>query len=311
MSKSRDIIFYQEDASLDQWCSLRVIKYNYRAESITSKERVLCDIQLPLPLQLNTGYNQQWTELDDVSAFIANAISGKGNRDAIQKAIDSGDFTSLQTAARDTFSSVSANRGALATNLALNPAVTGAAVGIVANSPAVAAVTAATVKAISSVAGLASNKYQTVTFEKPQLRQHQFSWNLVARDANQASRIQKIINKLKLHSSPSQTNNFGYFEYPELFALHFGDGGSEASASDAAQQTESQVDSFSAGRGVIGNPNLFSISPSAMSSFTVDYHATGRPLYSYDDKQPLSVTINIVLQEVVVVTKQTINKYNR
>ena len=104
--------------------------------------------------------------------------------------------------------------------------------------------------------------------------------------------MQKIINRLKWHSSPGQIDgSFGFFEYPELFALHFDSGEGSPNAKS--------------------NKNLFSISPSAMSSFNVDYHGTGRPLYSYDDKQPLSVTISMTLQEVVVVTKNTIDKFNR
>ena len=70
--RKKEKIIYQDDDSLDQWCAIRVIEYNYRAEQVKNQETVVCDIMLPMPLQLQTGYNQQWTELDDMSAIMGH-----------------------------------------------------------------------------------------------------------------------------------------------------------------------------------------------------------------------------------------------
>ena len=297
-------IIYQEEDSLDQWCAIRVIEYSYRADQIKNNEKVICDIMLPMPLQLQTGYNQQWTELDDISALLAQVASKTPGTDMASFSTNpAGTLTKLVKGA---YNEATNSSSALAKNLFLNPAAAAGFGGIVGKTiskligqedatgaAAGAALAAAASRAIGTVGGFASNKYQTVTFEKPQLRTHQFSWNLVARNQKQAIRIQNIIQKLKYHSSPEEdgTSGYGFFRYPELFALHF-DGGSG--------NTKTK-----------GNENLFSISPSAMSSFNVDYHGSGRPLYSYTDKQPLSVTISMTLQEVVVVTKNTIKDFNR
>ena len=317
-------IIYQDDDSLDQWCAIRVIKYRYRAEQIKNVDTVVCDIMLPMPLQLQTGYNQQWTELDDLSAILAQ-VAGGGSADNIRNEFAQGNMSNAMSNLTNNVMNNLGNRSnEMFKNLLLNPQAAGVLGGVVgsaivgagggllnalrrvgsnddnntvgqaaAGTGAVAAALAASAsRALGTVGGLAANKYQTVTFEKPQLRQHQFSWNLVARSPEQAARIQEIIKKIKHHSSPNQpAGSFGYFEYPELFALHF----------DRAEGST----------GAKGNENLFSISPSAMSSFNVDYHGAGRPLYSYTDKQPLSVTISMTLQEVVVVTKNTIKDFNR
>ena len=297
-------IIYQDDNSLDQWCAIRVIKYRYRVDQVKNQEKTMCDIMLPMPLQLQTGYTQQWTELDDISAILGQVASTASGE------VDLGNLLKNPLETMSQLGGAALKRGSLSIddegslssglmkNLLLNPAATAGLGGLIgaAIGPRTAATLGATAagisRAVGTVGGLAANKYQTVTFEKPQLRQHNFSWNLVARSPEQATRMQKIINRLKWHSSPGQIDgSFGFFEYPELFALHFDSGEGSPNAKS--------------------NKNLFSISPSAMSSFNVDYHGTGRPLYSYDDKQPLSVTISMTLQEVVVVTKNTIDKFNR
>ena len=303
--RKKEKIIYQDDDSLDQWCAIRVIEYNYRAEQVKNQETVVCDIMLPMPLQLQTGYNQQWTELDDMSAIMGQVVNKElGGRDVMRNMMDNPIDAVNQAIKAGETNITGGDASELLRNLALNPLAAGA-VGAIAGgtvgsifgqgetgAAVVGALAGAASRAVGTVGGLAANKYQTVTFEKPQLRQHQFSWNLVARSPEQATRMQSIIDRLKWHSSPYQTSGtYGFFKYPELFALHFD--GAEGST------------------GANGNKNLFSISPSAMSSFNVDYHGTGRPLYSYTDKQPLSVTISMTLQEVVVVTKNTIDNFNR
>ena len=232
----RATISYQDDTSIDQWCAIRVIEYRYRPEQIKNNERVVCDIMLPMPLQLQTGYNQQWTELDDLSALISQMANetGKGVQDILN---DPKGF--LKEFGETASSAFMGNTSDLLKNIALNPtaaaaiggivggglvgAATGTEGGVAAGAAAGATIAQATSRAVGTIGGLAANKYQTVTFEKPQLRQHQFSWNLIARSQEQAKRIKRIIYKLKYHSSPDQRGGraFGFFKYPELFALHF------------------------------------------------------------------------------------------
>lgn len=300
-------ISYQDDDSLDQWTSIRVLKYKFRGEK--SDEVALTDIVLPLPLNLETGYQQQWTDLDDISAGIGQIFN---NREAIGNSVSdlinqlqgiSSKENPLTEAANiiKRFASGNSEAASLATNLLMNPTIAGTAAGTLAGLTGLAtgsatraaalaigagAIFAPVVRGFGINLGIAANRYQTVAYEKPQLRQHQFNWNLIARDQEQSKKIQKIIYALKYHSSPDNRGEiFGYFNYPELFSVNFGP--------------------------EFNNKNLFNISPSVMSSFNVNYHGTGRPLYHFEDKTPLSVNISMTLQEITVVTKQNIEKDNR
>jgi hypothetical protein len=60
--------------------------------------------------------------------------------------------------------------------------------------------------------------------------------------------------------------------------------------------------------------HLYNIGPSVLTSFNVQYHAEGRPLYydiSATEKAPVSVNISATFQEVAIVTKETIARFGR
>jgi hypothetical protein len=136
---------------------------------------------------------------------------------------------------------------------------------------------------LTALGGVAANKFETVTYQKPELRQHQFSWNLTAKSRSEGIAIQNIIKKLKYHSHPDGGNNSGaYFRYPEVFVVKF-----------------------------FSDQNLFTIGPSVLESFGVDYHASGRPLYQASDRMPINVAINCSFRETAAVTKNSIEKESR
>ena len=64
---------------------------------------------------------------------------------------------------------------------------------------------------------------------------------------------------------------------------------------------------------------LFSIAPSVLTSFAVNYHGEGVPLYfgeqedGFSEQQPapFSVELDMTFQEVTIQTKQTVKDYNR
>jgi hypothetical protein len=254
------------DNDLDAWCNIRIFKYEYRAEATPGASlditKAKGNIKLPLPLQLQTGYQQQWNSTDEITAQLAQLAAGGGNiTDQIK-------------------------------NAAANPQTTGAAAALLgklfgaSDSAAGTAggIVAAGVSAVGAVKGFTTNKYESVTYEKPVLRTHQFSWNLVAKSAAESKSIRDIIHKLKYASHPGGGGG-ALYSYPELFKLYF-------SPYDKTQ-------------------GLFTIGASVLETFSVDYHAAGRPLYHATDEMPISVTIACTFKETAALTKELIKAEGR
>lgn len=247
---------YTEDDSKEQWCNIGIYEYTYRAESSKSLKFGLGNIKLPLPLQLQTQYQQQWNNTNDVTGLLGQALNLAGN------GIQGEDLRNL------------------ATNAALNPQLVGGAIAA-AGLPVAGLVAGGGIAVGSALAGVAANKFETVTYEKPQLRQHQFNWNLTAKSKEEGEAIQDIILKLKYHSHPGGDDG-AYFKYPELFVVKF-----------------------------FSDKNLFTIGPSILENFSVDYHAAGRPLYQSSDRMPINVSISCSFRETAAITKNIIKNERR
>lgn len=254
IGKTKDVE-YTEDDSKEQWCNIGIYEYTYRAESSKSLKFGLGNIKLPLPLQLQTQYQQQWNNTNDVTGLLGQALN-------LTDGIQGQDFKNL------------------AVNAALNPQLVGSAIAA-AGAPIGSLVASGGIAVGSALAGISANKFETVTYEKPQLRQHQFNWNLTAKSREEGEAIQDIILKLKYHSHPGGDDG-AYFKYPELFVVKF-----------------------------FSDQNLFTIGPSIMENFAVDYHAAGRPLYQSSDRMPINVSISCSFRETSAITKNIIKNERR
>jgi hypothetical protein len=232
--------------NLEQWCNIRIQEYVYRAQVETNIKNTLGDIRLPLPLQLQTQYQQQWNNNNGVTGFLGEVgrLGMEGN--------------------------LGGSLGNLVANALSNPELY-AAIGFAGNGPIPGLSVAGVASAATALAGVAANKFETVTYEKPELRQHQFSWNLVARSRDEGVAIQEIIKKLKYHSHPGGGSSGAYFSYPELFNVQF-----------------------------FFDENLFTIGPSILENLSIDYHAAGRPLYQASQ-----------FKETAALTKDLIEKQRR
>jgi hypothetical protein len=247
---------------VEQWCNIAIYEYVYRAESEKTLKHGLGNVKLPLPLQLQTQYQQQWNNFDNlVSLGVGSYTSGASVSDTIKNVALTQEAAAL----------IGAGIGSI-------PGI-GGGLGTV-----IGAVGATNIsQGLTALGGVAANKFETVTYQKPELRQHQFSWNLTAKSRSEGIAIQNIIKKLKYHSHPDGGNNSGaYFRYPEVFVVKF-----------------------------FSDQNLFTIGPSVLESFGVDYHASGRPLYQASDRMPINVAINCSFRETAAVTKNSIEKESR
>lgn len=246
---------------VEQWCNIGIYEYVYRAESEKSLKHGLGNVKLPLPLQLQTQYQQQWNNFDDLASLAIGSLrSGASVESQLKNVVFTEEFA---TAAGGAIG-LGSGTGALG---ALAGAVSASSIS----------------QGLTALGGVAANKFETVTYQKPELRQHQFSWNLTAKSRSEGIAIQNIIKKLKYHSHPGGGDNSGaYFKYPEVFVVKF-----------------------------FSDQNLFTIGPSVLESFGVDYHASGRPLYQASDRMPINVAINCSFRETAAITKKTIEKEKR
>lgn len=242
---------------VEQWCNIGVYKFVYRAETEKSLKNSVGNIRLPLPLQLQTQYQQQWNNYENLASLVIGSMNS------------------------------GAGLGDIAKNLALTEeaaAIIGGLGGkLVGDKSAIAGLVSAPQisQGLGALAGVSANKFETVTYQKPELRPHQFSWNLTAKSREEGQAIQNIIQKLKYHSHPGGGDG-AYFEYPEIFVIKF-----------------------------FSDENLFTIGPSIMENFSVDYHASGRPLYQATDRMPINVSITCSFKETAALTKKLIKNERR
>jgi len=244
---------------VEQWCNIGVYKFVYRAETEKSLKNSVGNIRLPLPLQLQTQYQQQWNNYEN----LASLAIGSFNSDA-----KAGDIVKNLFLTEEAAAGVGALIGKIPGGSNLGALLGGT------TAPSIS-------QGLGALAGVSANKFETVTYQKPELRPHQFSWNLTAKSREEGQAIQNIIQKLKYHSHPGGGDG-AYFQYPEIFVIKF-----------------------------FSDENLFTIGPSIMENFSVDYHASGRPLYQATDRMPINVSITCSFKETSALTKKLIKDERR
>jgi hypothetical protein len=298
-----ELAFPQDIAEIDYWMCFRVNKAEFTRRNDFPVKNDISRIFLPLPANLGTQYSHSYNaEGIGVAGMagaasgqnIANAITGAGS---IQSIIDQ--ITSINTKdlvnAGGYYGLQAAEEAAAAIGTAIGASVGGPAGAIFGGVGG--AVGGQFVKGAIAGAGLARNPYMALMYDSPQFRTHQFSWKLMARSLKETNAIREIIRKFKFYSAPGMNqNNPHFFDYPHQFDIDF------------------HYEGY-----------LFNIAPSVLTSFEVNYHSEGQPLYHdvldeanfgdeyfpVNEKAPVSITINASFQEVSIVTKESIERQNR
>ena len=77
--------------------------------------------------------------------------------------------------------------------------------------------------AITKVTATAENNFSEAVFEKINPRQFSYTFNLIARNRQEALTIQKIIKFFKFHMHPELDEATGgrYFRVPSEFEIHY------------------------------------------------------------------------------------------
>lgn len=262
--------------------------------------RQLINITLPMPDQLNTGYEVSYASepISAVGEVFATGISNVNMQQATEAFRNQRYAEGAQTLAQQL------GGGAIA----------GAAVADIAGAFGSPARTAA----IGNVFGFARNPQKVIQFNGVEFRTHQFSFKLTPRNVREANDIHKIIIAFKRHMLPKygigetteqnirslipageQAPNIGdftsqaaatsraFFEYPDVFKITFNN-----------QKT------------------LFSIGESVLTNFTVDYHPQNYPAYvrslsSPGVSHPASITVAMAFRETDIVTREQVDEYFR
>lgn len=279
-------------AEIEHWIAFRIQKGKLFQRDDFQKMKDDARVFLPIPANLGTQYGHDYntTALGAAGKFGAGEAGASG-RDVIQSIKDKvQDYETLKNDISEA-----------AIYYALeSPEAIGAAIGskIGGASGAIGgALAGQALKGSIAGAGLARNPYMAVMYSAPQFRSHQFSWKLIPRSIDETETIRNIIRTFKYYAAPGlNEKNKHFFDYPHQFDVEF------------------HYDDY-----------LFNIAPSVLTSLEVNYHAEGQPLYhdtidesffadevvTKDTKSPVSISINMTLQEISIVTKDTIDEQNR
>jgi hypothetical protein len=139
---------------------------------------------------------------------------------------------------------------------------------------------------IGTVTGEARNPFLAANFEGVQFRRFSFDYDLIPKTRQDSNTIENIIKSIKLGMHPSYkefgTMKNALFRYPNMFLPAF---------SKPAY--------------------LFDFGFSVITNFTVQYHSAQGPYYHSDgnDKLPAFININFELQEIEIVTKETLGSH--
>ena len=233
-------------------------------------------IRLPMPANLSTDYNPEYT-----NGSLGNAAAGEalgagdraiyGNNDVAAGAAVGGALLGAATGA------AGAGLEKIISGVKDSPfgAALGGALGGTGDTGAAA---------LKIAAGLAQNPHKVVLFTGVNFREHQFSWKLSPRNRNESNAIKIITDMFAYYAHPEFVAGALYFKYPEFFKIKF------------------------------RHPEyLFEIQPSVLKDIRVNYHGQGYAAYirNFDGSgppAPAEVEISLTFQETEIITKQTLYK---
>jgi hypothetical protein len=134
----------------------------------------------------------------------------------------------------------------------------------------------------SQALGKSQNPNLSLTFNGVDLKSHQFTWKLVAKNEQESRNITQIMNFFKLHALPTKSSDFA-LNYPKIFKASF-----------HGQQ----------------NPSLILFSTEGMFLVGIDfkYDNEGHPAFFAGTGDPVSVVMTLTFQERIIITGEDVLK---
>jgi hypothetical protein len=278
-NKVKEPLQFPADLSDEHYMIFTVKNRIRQSRKEAAEDLTIRNIVLPVPSNLQTTYGAQYENADigALGAASAGRISGDqlsaaGNdiADLISSRISStvGAFKSGDTDAQvqagapiaAVVATAAAGKVGGSAGAALGGAFTGSAVA----------------QGVGLDEGLAINPHMAVLFKGVDMREHQFSYKFVARNADESIAIQRIIGAYKYHMHPEYAAGSLAFKYPDEFEITFADA-------------------------IAGN--LYKIGTCVLKNMTVNYNGEGIPLFFQDTGAPVSVEIQLAFQETKIITR--------
>jgi hypothetical protein len=151
--------------------------------------------------------------------------------------------------------------------------ITGAAIGYGVSTAANMPLIGPVVRAGMQMAGVADNKFMTMTFGGPNFKEHQFMWRLNPRNAAESATLRKIRDTFKKAAHPEILTSSigGFWKYPMIVWP-------KLNPKEAAKQ-------------------MYAFKPCVITSWNVNFTPNDRPGFHYDDS-PIEVVIELGLKEI-------------
>lgn len=303
------VYFPKDLLYIDHWVTFRAFKFDrVSGQRVSTGKKPQMFISLPVPLQLQTGYDAGYENTSGLKTELG-AIGGAALIDSIAKAT-----TPPPSSASLAPGESPPKNDSFVSRLIADLTQKSKDSGTVANLGAIGLSAAASTvgkegfgAGAIAAAGIARNPFNMLLYHGPSLRSHKFSYRLAARNAEDTKSIHKIISAFKYFMSgkyglgkisglvketvgdpTGEVASRAFFEYPEYFEIDF------------------HYPKY-----------LFSIGPSVLKNFSVNYHPENYPAYVKsirnvgDSPAPLEVSIDLEFQERDVVTKDDILQLNR
>lgn len=126
-------------------------------------------------------------------------------------------------------------------------------------------------QATQAYLGLAVNPYQTVLFEKPEFKTHNFSWKIMPKNEDESNRARNIFRTFQFHASPGVSEGAGlFFSYPSMVVINL----------------------------YPSSEFLYRFKPCIIKSVNVNYAAGSNPSFFKRTNAPTAMTFSVQLQEI-------------
>jgi hypothetical protein len=137
--------------------------------------------------------------------------------------------------------------------------------------------------AASALSGSLFNPFQTVLYKNPIFKKFTFDWLLTPKNKSETEALKNIITKIQYHTSPNYSRTFGsaVMDYPDIV--------------EPELLTSENPANY-----------LFKFKKCVVTSFSVNYVASGTPSFFKDTKAPTTVKITMQLQEIEIWTKESL-----
>ena len=230
-------------------------------------------IRLPMPANLSTDYNPQYSD-PALGSAVGMALKPSdqaiyGNNTMGNSAMAGNSLQGLISAAGAGVVGAGVTAGIDAIN------------GLAKNIPGATGDTAAALLKVGG--GVAVNPHKIVLFTGVNFRDHQFSWKLSPKNRRESDLIRQIVNMFTYYAHPEYVAGGLFFKYPEFFEIKF------------------------------RHPEyLFQLQPSVCTDIRVNFHGQGYPAYIRDANgggvpAPAEVELSLSFKETEIVTKQSLN----